>query len=236
MSMPFKELDIENMLPEQRAKVLRDREIRNERARKNRAERRAKAIAAGTYKQPRRADLKWTGADDVEEIPQLPHQKSRDKRMLYLAYLEKGVKRTVAAERAGVSYTTVKYWRRVDPEFLRAEAEVEETFLDNVEDVVRQLAQANDLKAALTILERRRPEVWAPRKEVHVEHTLQFAGSLEQRMERITALMEAAQRPALEPLVWDDADVIDDPALPRQLNAGLESAERLGHEAGSDQG
>ena len=177
----------------------------------------AAAIADGTYRQPTQAQAKQlatlnAGAEVADELPEHVRA-SLNKRELYLAYLEKGLRRTQAAEKAGVKYSTVKYWRSTDDTFRAREADVEETFLDNVEDVVRQLAQANDLKAALTILERRRPEVWAPKKEVHVEHTLQFAGSLEERMERIARLMEAAKRPELEPVVWD-AEVVEDPALP----------------------
>lgn len=161
---------------------------------------------------------------------------SKDKRIVYLAFLEKGVKRTNAAARTGVAYNTVKYWRKTDPEFAREEAEIEETFLDNVEDVVRQLAQTNDLRAALAILERKRPEVWAPRKEVHVAHTLQFSGSLEDRMNRIAQLMDAAKQPALEPMIWD-ADVVYEPTLPAALPAGaaesaLDTESAAGNEAG----
>ncbi len=181
---------------------------------------RAEKIANGTYRQPTAAQAKQLATLNADATDELPEhvRASLNKRELYLAYLEKGLRRTQAAERAGVKYSTVKYWRSTDDTFRAREADVEETFLDNVEDVVRQLAQANDLKAALTILERRRPEVWAPKKEVHVEHTLQFAGSLEERMDRIARLMEAAKRPELEPVVWD-AEVVDDPALPYAADA-----------------
>lgn len=148
------------------------------------------------------------GLTVVADLPEA-ERTSMDKRQLYLAYLEKGLRRSQAAEKAGVSYSTVKYWRKTDEKFRVREADVEETFLDGVEDVVRQLAMMNDLKAAITILERRRPEVWAPKKEVHVEHTLQFAGSIEERMGRIASLMEATKVPELEPVVWD-AEVVED--------------------------
>ncbi len=189
-----------------------------ERSRKYRAEERAQKIANGTYRQPTQAQAKQlatlhTSQGMPAEIPE--HiRTSLDKRSLYLAYLEKGLRRTQAAEKADVSYSTVKYWRKSDDAFRAREQDVDETFLDNVEDVVRQLAQANDLKAALTILERRRPEVWAPKQRVEVEHTLQFSGSLEERMSRIARLMEAAKTPELEPVVWE-AQVIDDPADPQ---------------------
>lgn len=195
----------------------KERNRLREKARRDRL--RAEKIAEGTYRQPTMAQRKQladlNGGEFDDPLPE--HVRSSlNKRELYLAYLEKGLRRSQAAEKAGVKYSTVKYWRSTDDAFRAREADVEETFLDNVEDVVRQLAQANDLKAALTILERRRPEVWAPKKEVHVEHTLQFAGSLEERMERIGRLMEAAKRPELEPVVWD-AEVVEDAALPETL-------------------
>lgn len=186
-----------------------------ERERVRRAKIRAEKIANGTYRQPTAAQAKQLGTLNGESMDELPEhvRSSLDKRQLYLAYLEKGLRRSQASEKAGVAYSTVKYWRKTDDAFRAREQDVEETFLDNVEDVVRQLAQANDLKAALTILERRRPEVWAPRKEVHVEHTLQFAGSLEDRMERIARLMEASKTPELEPVIWD-AEVVEDTSSP----------------------
>lgn len=191
------------------------REARNAADRERRARKRAEAIANGTYRQPDRADQKALPTPDNVTLDDRITA-SRDKRLLYLAYLEKGLRRSQAAEKAGVAYSTVKYWRKTDDAFRLKEADVEETFLDNVEDVVRQLAQANDLKAALTILERRRPEVWAPKQRVEVEHKLQFAGSIEERMDRIARLMEAAKRPELEPVIWD-AEVVEDSASPELL-------------------
>lgn len=184
------------------------REARNEAARLYRAKKRAIKIVEGKYRAPTSRQI--AQLDKLNgKILDAPHQSSLNKRELYLAILEKGAKRSVAAEQAGISYSTVKYWRRVDERFRLKEAEVEETFLDNVEDVVRQLAQANDLKAALVILERRRPEVWAPRQKTEITHTLQFAGSLEERMQRINTLMEVAKAPELEPVIWD-AEVVED--------------------------
>jgi hypothetical protein len=187
-----------------------------EREKRRRDAARAQKIASGTYRQPTAAQNKQLATLNGPVEDPLPEhvRSSLNKRELYLAYLEKGLRRTQAAEKAGVTYSTVKYWRTTDDAFRAREQDVEETFLDNVEDVVRQLAQANDLKAALTILERRRPEVWAPKKEVHVEHTLQFAGSMEERMDRIARLMEAAKRPELEPVVWDAEVVEESPAPP----------------------
>jgi hypothetical protein len=184
-----------------------------ERARGYRAKARAQKIADGTYRQPSQPQQKHLDHLNEAAHDPLPEhvRASLDKRQLYLAYLEKGLRRSQAAEKAGVAYSTVKYWRRNDDAFRAREQDVDETFLDNVEDVVRQLAQANDLKAALTILERRRPEVWAPKQKVEVEHTLQFAGSLEERMDRIARLMEAAKAPELEPVIWD-AEVVEDEA------------------------
>lgn len=194
-----------------------------EREKRRRDRIRAEKIASGTYRQPtasQQRQLADLNAGRVMDDPLPEHVRaSLNKRELYLAYLEKGLRRSQAAEKAGVTYSAVKYWRSTDDAFRAREQDVEETFLDNVEDIVRQLAQANDLKAALTILERRRPEVWAPKKEVHVEHTLQFAGSLEERMERIARLMEATQRPALEPVIWD-AEVVDETPAPSLASDG----------------
>ena len=210
-----------------------------QRERERRARIKAEKIAEGSYRPPtsaQRAQLaKLNGTIDAKNaeaarmqeqggltnVPDLPEQvvSSLDKRSLYLAYLEKGLRRSQAAEKTGVSYSTVKYWRKTDEKFRAREADVEETFLDGVEDVVRQLAMMNDLKAAVTILERRRPEVWMPRKEVHVEHTLQFAGSIEERMQRINSLMEANKVPELEPVIWD-ATIVDDPADPQSSQRG----------------
>lgn len=193
--------------PEERKEKARLRE----KARRDRI--RAERIAAGTYRPMTPAQAQSVidlNAERALEDPIPEHVRaSLNKRELYLAYLEKGLRRSQAAEKAGVKYSTVKYWRSTDDTFRAREQDVEEMFLDNVEDVVRQLAQANDLKAAITILERRRPEVWAPKKEVHHEHTLQFAGSLEERMDRIARLMEATKRPELEPVIWD-AEVVDE--------------------------
>lgn len=188
-----------------------------ERERQRRARIRAEKIANGTYRQPSQAQHKQLATlNDDRSTDDLPEhvRASLDKRQLYLAYLEKGLRRSQAAEKAGVAYSTVKYWRRNDDAFRAREQDVDETFLDNVEDVVRQLAQANDLKAALTILERRRPEVWAPKQKVEHEVTLQFSGSLEERMDRIARLMEAAKTPELEPVVWDAEVVEDSESLP----------------------
>lgn len=188
-----------------------------ERERNRRAKIRAEKIANGTYRQPSQAQHKQLATLNADRITDdLPEhvRASLDKRQLYLAYLEKGLRRSQAAEKAGVAYSTVKYWRRNDDAFRAREQDVDETFLDNVEDVVRQLAQANDLKAALTILERRRPEVWAPKQKVEHEVTLQFSGSLEERMDRIARLMEAAKTPELEPVIWDAEVVEDSESLP----------------------
>lgn len=194
-----------------------------EKARRDRL--RAEKIANGTYRQPSHAQdkqLATLNAGRQMEDPLPEHVRaSLNKRELYLAYLEKGLRRSQAAEQAGVKYSTVKYWRNTDDSFRAREQDVEEMFLDNVEDVVRQLAQANDLKAAITILERRRPEVWAPKKEVHHEHTLQFAGSLEERMDRIARLMEATKRPELEPVIWDAEVVEDTQAIESAPDGGL---------------
>ena len=186
------------------------------RERERRARVKAEKIAAGTYRPPTAAQRNQLAKLNEEQggltaVPDLPEHvaASLDKRQLYLAYLEKGLRRSQASEKAGVSYSTVKYWRKTDERFRAREADVEETFLDNVEDVVRQLAQMNDLKAALTILERKRPEVWAPKQKVEVEHTLQFNGSLEERLERIATLMAATKTPELEPVIWD-AEVVED--------------------------
>ncbi len=202
-----------DLTPEQRAEVdKKRREAATQRERERRAAIKAQKIADGTYRQPTQAQQKQLATLNADAaINELPeHVKtSLDKRSLYLAYLEKGLRRTQAAEKAGVAYSTVKYWRRHDDGFRAREQDVDETFLDNVEDVVRQLAQANDLKAALTILERRRPEVWAPKQKVEHEVTLQFSGSLEERMDRIARLMEAAKTPELEPVIWD-AEIVED--------------------------
>lgn len=138
---------------------------------------------------------------------------SMDKRSLYLAYLEKGQRRTQASASAGVKYSTVKYWRKTDEKFRLAEADVEETILDRVEDTLVRLALDGDLRAAEKVLAAKRAEVWAPKSRVEHDHQLHFAGTLEDRMSRIAQLLEKVQPAELMP-AYVDVEVVEDDQLP----------------------
>ena len=198
------------------------RAIRNARDRERRRQRNMVAQAVGTYRPARNArppkNIDGTPVVDgtdylaVVSVEDLPEEvrTSKDKRAIYLAFLAKGMRRTQAAEKTGVSYSSVRYWRQTDAAFREQEVHVQEQLLDDIEDVVMQMAKSRDLRAAIKILEQQRPEVWAPKSKVEHQHTLQFAGSLEERLERIATLMESNKPRELEPVIWD-AEVVEDP-------------------------
>lgn len=195
---------------------------RNERDRARRARERAKKVADGTYTPPSGVAttevLEATVAANRARAAALDLPPdvvaTLDKRSLYLAYLEKGLRRSQAAEKTGVSYSTVKYWRKTDDKFREAEVEREEAHLDEIEDRLRNvIAEDATPKDMLTYLERRRPDVWAPKAKVEHAVTLHYDGSDEERRARIAALI--AQHNLALPVV--DAEVVEDSPLPALL-------------------
>lgn len=193
-----------------------EKDKRNALDRARRARLRAQRVADGTYRAPALSTPEQDAlAREAQEIRagalDVPAHvlSSMDKRQLYLAYLEKGQRRSQAATSAGVKYSTVKYWRKTSDEFRTAEADVEETILDRVEDTLVRLALDGDLRAAEKVLAAKRAEVWAPKSRVEHAHQLHFAGSLEDRMSRIAELLEKVRPGELPPAVVD-AEVVED--------------------------
>lgn len=201
---------------------------RNERDRARRARERADKIVDGTYVAPRglrtseqiEAEAKANAARAAAlDIPP-DVLATLDKRSLYLAYLEKGLRRSQAADKAGVSYSTVKYWRKTDDKFREAEVEREEAHLDEIEDRLRNvISDGATPKDMIQYLERRRPDVWAPKAKVEHEVTLHYDGTDDERRARIAALIQAHK---LElPVV--DAEVVEDSPLPELLPGSEQS-------------
>ena len=173
------------------------KEARNARDRARRARIKADKIAERTYDK----------ATDLE-----PHViATLDKRSLYLAFLEKGLRRTQAAAKTGVSYSTVRYWRKTDDKFREAEVEREEQHLDEIEDRLRNVIASDALpKDMMAYLARRRPDMWSEKTKVEHEVTMRYDGSDDERRDRIAQLIKAHKLdiPVL------DAVVVDDPAVP----------------------
>lgn len=200
----------------------RRKDLRNQRDRDRRARERARKIAEGTY----RGTGKYLTQEEIAELEQKsivpPHVAATlDKRELYLAYLEKGLRRSQAAERTGVSYSTVKYWRKTDDKFREAELEREEAHLDEIEDRLRNVISDNATpRDMIQYLERRRPDIWAPKNKVEHEVTLHYDGSDDARRARIAELIRVHR---LElPVV--DAEVVSDEDVPALLPGSDQAA------------
>lgn len=136
---------------------------------------------------------------------------SREKRKLYISYLERGLKRSQAAEEVGVKYSTVLYWRKTDANFREEERNVEEIFLDKLEDTLQTaLEDRGTVRDIVDILERKRPQEWAKQDKREITHTYQFEGSDLERLGRIKELMGQVRvlRPELEMPVLD-AELVD---------------------------
>lgn len=134
---------------------------------------------------------------------------SKDKREIYLAHIEAGYSRQQSCEKAGVKYATVKYWRRTDDSFRQREEDINDQVVDRVEDaLVAQLWESSSINDKLRYLEKARPEKWGQKSKVEHEHTLQFSGSVEDRLARVRSLMEAQGR---DTAVLDAYVVADEP-------------------------
>lgn len=181
---------------EQQKEYIR-KEKRNEKDRARRAAERARKIANGTYRPPlwKTDEINENVRANIASIAgnlELPPEvvATLDKRSLYLAYLEKGLRRSQAAEKTGVSYSTVKYWRKTDDKFREAEVEREEAHLDEIEDRLRNVIADNATpRDMIQYLERRRPDIWAPKNKVEHEVTLHYTGSDAERRGRIAELI-----------------------------------------------
>lgn len=75
-----------------------------------------------------------------------------------------------ARKKAGITWAQFKHALASDPDFLQANEEVDEFFLDKLEEVARSMAHNKDGAMVRWILEKRRPEKYGQRAKVEVSH------------------------------------------------------------------
>lgn len=186
-----------------------------ERDRTRREKERAAKIAAGTYTEPspaQLAHLRRIGFKPDAELPQPEHvppvNKTPDRtKLVYLAHLERGLRRSAAREAVDVSVSVVNRWRNEDPEFFEAELQAEETAAEKVEDALYQSAVNGNTQAQLYWLKNRAPKRWRDARSVDVEVTHQGQIEAGDRLTQVGELLSRLESRALN--AGPDPNIID---------------------------
>lgn len=200
------------MSDEERLRRQRVRDV----ARREKA--RAAKIAEGTYREPSPttlAKLRETGfqrkdGTGTEELS-VTEQDKRDterRKLVYLAHLERGQRRTAAMNATNIPYYTLRYWRAHDPEFVEAELRAEESCAEQIEDALFASAMSGNTNAQVYWLNNRAPKRWRDAKskvEVEVKHTGQIEAG--ERLTKLGELLSRVEARALGP--GPQLDIID---------------------------
>lgn len=135
-------------------------------------------------------------------------EEKKTKQEVYLHHLERGLRRGAAARATNVDITTVREWRRHDPEFIESELRAEESAAETVEDALYQSAMNGNTQAQLYWLQNRAPARWRDKNRA-VDVTVTHTGQIEAG-ERLSALGELLSRVEARALgAGPDPNVID---------------------------
>lgn len=186
-----------------------------ERDRIRREKARAAKIAAGTYTEPSPAQLAHLrrigfkrDADEEQPARTEPVNKTPDRtKLVYLAHLERGLRRSAARQAVDVSVAVVNRWRNEDPEFMEQELQAEETAAEQVEDALFQSAINGNTQAQLYWLKNRAPKRWRDARGVDVQ--VEVTGQLEagDRLTQVGELLSRLESRALN--AGPDPNIID---------------------------
>ena len=143
------------------------------------------------------------GAVEVEAEPKREHVKkfNQKRRKVYLQALRDGMRRTAAAQAAGVDFVTVWHAMKDDPEFAEAVDDAEVEACDPIETALYDAAQSGNVPAIQTWLYGRSKGRWKPpnvKTEISgpgggpIEHN-DVGATDEARIDRIMAIVERAR-------------------------------------------
>lgn len=187
-----------------------------QRDRERRERIRAAKIAAGTYKEPSPAQLEHLrriGFKNMDEPDARPHPEPANKhperiKLVYLAHLERGLRRSAATKAIGVSTSTVWQWRKADPDFAEAEYRAEEVAAEQIEDALFNSAMNGNTQAQIYWLNNRAPLRWRDqRKGVDVQVTHKGQIEAGDRLAQVGELLSRLESRALN--AGPDPDIID---------------------------
>jgi hypothetical protein len=106
-------------------------------------------------------------------VPSPAKPASAASKEIFLVRYRQGDSVADALAKAGMTRAQLKHALADDERFHAAHAEVEESLLDELEGVARDLARKRDAATVRWILERRRPLKYGHRQEVEVMHRFQ---------------------------------------------------------------
>lgn len=187
-----------------------------ERDRERRAKIRAAKIADGTYREPtpvqldnlRQMSFKRADQPGYEPLPNA-NKLPETTRLVYLAHLEKGLRRNAAALKTGITSECVRKWRRADLDFEEAELRAEEIAAEKIEDALWEAAMNGNTQAQLYWLNNRAPKRWRDMKQKQVDVQVTHQGQIEagDRLTQVGELLSRLESRALDP--GPDLSVID---------------------------
>lgn len=187
-----------------------------ERDRIRRAKIKAGKIADGTYNPPspaqldnlRRIGFKRHGEEGYVPPPN-PNKLPDETRLVYLAHLERGLRRGAAATKTGITTECVRKWRISDPEFEEAEHRAEEVAAEQIEDALWESARNGNTQAALYWLNNRAPKRWRDMKQKQVDVQVTHQGQIEagDRLTQVGELLSRLESRALTS--GPDPNIID---------------------------
>lgn len=91
----------------------------------------------------------------------------------FLRHYKAGLHAGEARKKAELTKALFNHALVSDPDFVTAIEEVDEFFLDKLEDVVMSMAHKGDMATARWLLEKRRPEKYGQKSKVEVSHRFQ---------------------------------------------------------------
>lgn len=138
-------------------------------------------------------------------------------RTKFLALIEAGIPPARASAQIGVDHRTVKRTAGLDPTFAEAIRAAEEIAVAPVEDKLMEMALSGHFDSIKLILQSRAASRWAPapkRTELTVSGTVELAPAGSTNEDRINELLRRLQERAELAGDIEDAEVVEQRALP----------------------